>query len=307
MVILKSYILPFLLGMILSLIVEPIIVQMNKIIKNKKKSTLLFLISVSLLILIPSSHILYSGISEIIIFLQQKQYNKYLEIINAFIVKYISSDISLDQLKSSLTGAGLKGANLLQNLIVELPNILIGLVITLISIYLSIINKRKISFLVKKYNFIQPEHHQIFIKTISDVTKSVMMASIVSGIGQAIVMGIASIWVSPENIILIAVFTFLLSFVPVIGTAPITGTLIIYHWMNHNSGLLLIMGISLLFLFLIDNILKPILIGNKTQIHPLIAFLSAIGGLSLFGFYGLFLGPITIGITLELIKKFPKN
>lgn len=51
----------------------------------------------------------------------------------------------------------------------------------------------------------------------------------------------------------------------------------------------------------IDNILRPILVGNRLKLHPVPLFVSFLGGLSLFGAAGLVLGPLVVTTTLTLL------
>jgi len=51
----------------------------------------------------------------------------------------------------------------------------------------------------------------------------------------------------------------------------------------------------------IDNLLHPFLVGKRLKMHTLLAFISVIGGLMLFGTSGLILGPVVLTITIELL------
>ena len=57
----------------------------------------------------------------------------------------------------------------------------------------------------------------------------------------------------------------------------------------------------------IDNLLRPILVGNRLKLHTLLAFMSVVGGLMLFGPTGLILGPVALTITLELLDIWQPN
>ncbi len=61
----------------------------------------------------------------------------------------------------------------------------------------------------------------------------------------------------------------------------------------------------------IDNILYPMLVGNRLKLHTVPAFIGAIGGVTAFGAAGLILGPAIVSVTLALIKilkkRFSKN
>ncbi|MBI5621930.1 AI-2E family transporter [Candidatus Falkowbacteria bacterium] len=55
---------------------------------------------------------------------------------------------------------------------------------------------------------------------------------------------------------------------------------------------------------LVDNILRPMLIKNKAQIHPLIIFFAIFGGILTFGFWGMILGPIIISIAFTILHIY---
>ncbi len=52
----------------------------------------------------------------------------------------------------------------------------------------------------------------------------------------------------------------------------------------------------------IDNVLRPILVGNRLGLHTVPAFISLLGGLLLFGAPGFIIGPAVITVTLLLVQ-----
>ena len=52
----------------------------------------------------------------------------------------------------------------------------------------------------------------------------------------------------------------------------------------------------------IDNLLRPMLVGKRLKQHTVLAFMSVVGGLILFGPAGLILGPITLTLTTVLLE-----
>lgn len=52
----------------------------------------------------------------------------------------------------------------------------------------------------------------------------------------------------------------------------------------------------------IDNVLYPILVGNRMKLHTVPAFIAIVGGLFVFGTSGLILGPVTLTVTLLLLE-----
>ncbi len=52
----------------------------------------------------------------------------------------------------------------------------------------------------------------------------------------------------------------------------------------------------------IDNLIYPILVGNRLRMHTVIAFISVVGGLIVLGPSGLILGPVAMSVTLLLLE-----
>jgi predicted PurR-regulated permease PerM len=52
----------------------------------------------------------------------------------------------------------------------------------------------------------------------------------------------------------------------------------------------------------IDNLMYPILVGNRLKLHTIPAFMAIVGGLIVFGPSGLILGPVTLTVTMLLLE-----
>lgn len=52
----------------------------------------------------------------------------------------------------------------------------------------------------------------------------------------------------------------------------------------------------------IDNLIYPILVGNRLHQHTLLTFISLVGGLIVFGSSGIILGPLSVTLTLLLLQ-----
>jgi predicted PurR-regulated permease PerM len=57
----------------------------------------------------------------------------------------------------------------------------------------------------------------------------------------------------------------------------------------------------------IDNLLRPILVGNRLKLHTVLAFISVVGGLILFGPAGLIVGPVVLTVTTVLLEIWNKR
>ena len=57
----------------------------------------------------------------------------------------------------------------------------------------------------------------------------------------------------------------------------------------------------------VDNLLRPVLVGNRLKIHTVLTFMSIVGGLMVFGASGLILGPVVLTLTMVLLEIWPRR
>ncbi len=55
---------------------------------------------------------------------------------------------------------------------------------------------------------------------------------------------------------------------------------------------------------LVDNFLRPRLVGKRAKLHELFIFFAVLGGLQVFGLLGLVLGPVVLAVALSLFETF---
>ena len=90
----------------------------------------------------------------------------------------------------------------------------------------------------------------------------------------------------------------LLAVVPVLGAFIVWVPAVAFLALEGNWGKALILLFwGVLVVGTIDNLLRPIMVGNRLKLHTVLAFISVVGGLIIFGASGLILGPIMLTIT----------
>jgi predicted PurR-regulated permease PerM len=92
--------------------------------------------------------------------------------------------------------------------------------------------------------------------------------------------------------------------IPVLGAALVWLPISIFVFMDA-PGWGIFVGIWGLFVVsLIDNFLKPILIGSQARMPILLVFCAILGGLNVYGFTGIIIGPILIAMLLACIRIY---
>jgi predicted PurR-regulated permease PerM len=120
---------------------------------------------------------------------------------------------------------------------------------------------------------------------------------------QAVVMFIALKIVGVPMGALLTGITFLLAVVqlgPMLVAIPVT----IWLVSQGHTGMAIVMGIFTVFLFIIDNVVKPILIGKSGKLPILVLFLGVVGGMAAWGFTGMFKGAIILAVAYTLFNSW---
>ncbi len=89
-----------------------------------------------------------------------------------------------------------------------------------------------------------------------------------------------------------------------IGIFPVAIGIVIYTWNNDTTTVALLLTIWMVLVSLVDNILKPLLLGKGAPVPMLVIFLGAIGGFILSGFIGLFTGAVILSLGYRLFDEW---
>ena len=90
---------------------------------------------------------------------------------------------------------------------------------------------------------------------------------------------------------------------PLVGTAVVWAPAAIYllatgHW----AQAIILVGWGAGVVGTIDNVLRPYLISGRVQMHTLLIFFAVFGGVNVFGFLGLVIGPVIVAVTSTLLS-----
>jgi len=182
------------------------------------------------------------------------------------------------------------------------------LAFTLITLYYFLIDGEKIFTAVRELIPATEKEKDRIFERISSILRGVLYGNILTAILQGLLALIIYLALGiPQNLIW-AFLTVVASFIPVFGTSLIWGPLVVYLLIGgHYVKALILLIYAVLLISQIDNVIKPVLIGGKTKIHNLLIFFAVLGGLAKFGFLGLFLGPVILGLFLSMLEIYRIN
>jgi predicted PurR-regulated permease PerM len=158
---------------------------------------------------------------------------------------------------------------------------------------------------LRRLSPLRAEVEDAIISKFQDVTVATIQVTFVTALVQGAVGGLVFfLFGIPAPILWGAVMSFL-ALLPLIGMALVWGPAAIYYVLTGAVG----KGILLAAIFIavvgsIDNILRPVLLRHRAQVSTLWIFLAVLGGVSVFGFLGLVLGPLVVAVLFALIEIY---
>jgi predicted PurR-regulated permease PerM len=140
----------------------------------------------------------------------------------------------------------------------------------------------------------------LYERFITTARSTLKVTLIIGGI-QGLLGGLLFWLTGVDGALLWGVVMVIAAIVPVIGCSIIWGPAGIFMLLTGYiwEGLV-ILASGVLIIGTVDNFLRPVLLGRDTQMHPLLIFLSTLGGISLFGFSGFVIGPIITSLLLAM-------
>lgn len=135
--------------------------------------------------------------------------------------------------------------------------------------------------------------------TIRSVTRGIIGVAII----QTLMVGIGLVLGKIPAAGLLTLLSLFLSIIQ-IGPSLIVLPAIIFAWSSMNTLGALLFTVWMILAILIDNILKPILMGKGLPVPIVVILLGVIGGTLAHGILGLFVGPVVLILGYELVKAW---
>ncbi len=146
-----------------------------------------------------------------------------------------------------------------------------------------------------------------YIDSVGTTTQAVVYGIGLTALAQALLAGIGYYFSNSPSPILLTIITFIVALIP-FGTPFAWGAVSI--WLLSQGHTTEGIGLALwgiLVISWVDNLIRPIVISGATKIPFIIIFIGVLGGLTAFGFVGLFIGPVVLAIGLAVWREWISN
>ena len=170
--------------------------------------------------------------------------------------------------------------------------LLVNLGIMLYLLFFFLRDGRDLAQTIRRAVPMQRQHTDFLLSKFATVVRATVKGTVVVALVQGMLGGVAFAFLGMHGAVLWGVVMSVLSLLPAVGAALVWAPVAIYLIATGS----MIEGLGLAawgagVMGMVDNLLRPILVGKETKLPDYLVLLSTIGGLSIFGVNGFLIGP----------------
>ncbi len=310
----SHFILPIIMGCILALLLKPVHNFLKRSNFGNKTAATGIIVSVIILALGPLAFFVARAVHQGIVVGQgiaEKQtlsFDGLIEKVSVWEpVQLLVGDTQQLELKvRQLMGTGLSAVSTgILAKITDLPDLVVKFTIILLVAYFLLIQGRKFLTWVSARIPIDPKIKIQIGASLRGTSVSVVWATLAAAVSQTLVVALAFLILGVPSIFLAIGLTFILAWIPIVGSSPVWLGAMIYLY---TQGSFVKMGIMLaagLMVGILDNIVRTIVLRGRDEMSPAISLIAILGGLETFGIFGVFIGPILAALIISILKVWP--
>ena len=185
-----------------------------------------------------------------------------------------------------------------------LGQLIIGSAIMVISLYFFLLDGPSMIESFKGLSPLDDAHEEELVQEFGNVSRAVVVATLLSALAQGLLGGIGYYFAGLASIFLLTLLAGCMARVPFVGAAAVWVPCSLYLFFYEGNTVaaigLAIYGAAVISMA--DNLIKPLILHGKSNLHPLLALLSVLGGVTSLGPIGILIGPMIVAFLQTLLK-----
>lgn len=182
---------------------------------------------------------------------------------------------------------------------------LVGLTIMLYLLFFLLRDGQALAKRIKHAVPLSRQYKQRLFDNFTTVIRATVKGNVLVAIAQGALGGLIFWFLDVQAALLWGVVMAFLSLLPAVGAAIVWAPVAIYFLVTGAiwQGVVLI-AFGVIVIGLVDNILRPILVGKDTKMPDYLVLLSTLGGMALFGLNGFVIGPVIAALFIAAWDLF---
>ena len=139
--------------------------------------------------------------------------------------------------------------------------------------------------------------------TLGGVTRAVVLGTLVTSLVQGSLVGIGFAIAGLPSPLVFGAVGAVASLIPIVGTALVWVPAAITLVAQGQTGWAIFLVLwSIILVAGSDNVIRPLIISGNSNASTLLVFVGLLGGISVFGFAGIFMGPLVLTLVATLLQ-----
>ena len=302
---------PILWSIVVSIIFYPLYEKLLLMTNKKSLSSMLSLILILLLVIMPSIAVLGLIGNELINFINSSEnysFEQYFQMIpnESAINQLIAwSGLSINDLIEKADDFLISASKMLYQSVSTISANVINFFVSLfIFVYLTFFFLRDGEKIVQHCMDAFPmknEDESYLLDQFQKTTRATIKGTVMVALAQGFLGYLTLLLIGINGALIWGAVMALLSIVPAVGTVLVWLPIALVLFLNGeimDASLLIFSGVFIIGM--IDNLLRPILIGKETKMPDYLILLTTIGGISIFGITGFIVGPIIASLFISI-------
>lgn len=300
-------------GILLSYILYPLFSYLKRYVKKESIAAMLSLAIIFFLVFIPSIFVIEKFAEETMIFynMAKEAVDEGLPCIDGetfackiakLINKFIEDPFISNYLDLFIKQASVGIVQSISNIAIESVNFFFSLLVILFVTYYGLLEGHHWTSSLIAVIPIKAKNK--FLSQLHSITYSILYGTFIIAFLEGLLGFIAFFIVGIEPSLFWGTVIGLTAILPFFTSTPIMWPAIIYLTYVGQYVSALILVVFDLVIGWIDYFLRPYLLGVSAKAHPLLILLGFLGGIKVFGFSGIFVGPFILSFLMLILKTY---
>ena len=219
-----------------------------------------------------------------------------------------ASGVSVEEVRNYLANlvqrAGATIAGFAGGMAAALPESIIDVFLFVVALYALLRDGGALARWMAKLSPFQEDETAELFASIRDTVNGAVLGLLATSLVQGALTTLALLIFDVPGALLLGILATLLSMLPLLGTTPVTLGAAIYLLMVGRFGAAIGMVVAAFLVGVSDNIVRPWVQSSQGRMHPLLALISIFGGLQVFGFSGIFIGPVVAAMAVWTVDTY---
>ena len=221
-----------------------------------------------------------------------------------FVDRFASPEELQNLLKSGLASVSGALSRAVLRQIQALPVVVLQLALVALSTYFSLVDGRSLYRWIGEKLPLSLQIQNMLAASFQSATRAVVLASVAAAGTQATIIFIGFTALRVPFPLAGAGLTFVLGWVPGAPTLVWVAATIYLYTQGSIARAAIMVAIGL-FVGVVDNIVRALVLSGREAIHPMVSLVAVLGGIAFFGVPGVFIGPLVACMAIAVLEIWP--